>query len=270
MFFPIISLLGVAFVLGGAYIDLEIINLTNEKGYFTMTTYPYNVSGDAHLIKIIEKLQNVFPKEISVETIKKYGIANKVELYIIKTLKFINLIDESGNAVPESKTLFKKMGKDFQIGFAEVINKAYAELFEIHGENAWNLENDELTPFFKGVDDVSIKTAQRQGQTFKVFAEFAGKREPQSNRTAQIKSPASTKSNTIKKEPPESNIPKSNVPQSNSPKPATVPLSVGQDQLKPSGNFALSVRIEVNLPSDGTKETYDNIFKSIRENLINE
>ena len=34
-------------------------------------------------------------------------------------------------------------------------------------------------------------------------------------------------------------------------------------------DFGLSVRIEINLPADGTKETYDNIFKSIRENLLN-
>jgi len=30
----------------------------------------------------------------------------------------------------------------------------------------------------------------------------------------------------------------------------------------------LTVRIEVNLPADGDQETYDNIFRSIRKNLI--
>ena len=34
--------------------------------------------------------------------------------------------------------------------------------------------------------------------------------------------------------------------------------------------MALTVRIEVNLPANGSKETYDNIFKSIRANLIDE
>ena len=32
--------------------------------------------------------------------------------------------------------------------------------------------------------------------------------------------------------------------------------------------FGLTVRVEINLPADGTKETYDNIFKSIKENLL--
>lgn len=32
--------------------------------------------------------------------------------------------------------------------------------------------------------------------------------------------------------------------------------------------LGLTVRVEINLPADGTKETYDNIFKSIKENLL--
>lgn len=33
-------------------------------------------------------------------------------------------------------------------------------------------------------------------------------------------------------------------------------------------DFGLSVRIEINLPADGSQETYDRIFRSIRENLL--
>ncbi len=223
-------------------------------------TYPYNASGDIHLRTIIDKLRTFFPKEISIETIKKYGIANKGEAYIISTLKFINLIDESGMAVPESKTLFKEKEENFQLGFAKIISEAYAGLFDIHAESAWNLDDDDLIPFFRQSDDVSVSTGKKQAQTFKVFAEFAGKREAKSKATAQVKSSAPTKINK----------PKQGTPKSNAPKPATVPVSVGQGQLKPSGDFALSVRIEVNLPAGGTKADYDNIFKSIRENLINE
>jgi hypothetical protein len=34
-------------------------------------------------------------------------------------------------------------------------------------------------------------------------------------------------------------------------------------------NVGLTVRIEVNLPAAGDQETYDKIFRSIRENLLN-
>lgn len=35
-----------------------------------------------------------------------------------------------------------------------------------------------------------------------------------------------------------------------------------------SRDVGLTVRVEINLPADGDQETYDRIFKSIRENLI--
>jgi hypothetical protein len=38
------------------------------------------------------------------------------------------------------------------------------------------------------------------------------------------------------------------------------------EQEKPIG---LTVRIEINLPADGDQETYDRIFRSIKENLLN-
>jgi hypothetical protein len=34
-------------------------------------------------------------------------------------------------------------------------------------------------------------------------------------------------------------------------------------------NVGLTVRIEINLPATGDQDTYDKIFKSIRENLLN-
>jgi FKBP-type peptidyl-prolyl cis-trans isomerase (trigger factor) len=41
-----------------------------------------------------------------------------------------------------------------------------------------------------------------------------------------------------------------------------------KSDLNTNKEFGLSVRVEINLPADGTKETYDNIFKSIKENLL--
>lgn len=42
--------------------------------------------------------------------------------------------------------------------------------------------------------------------------------------------------------------------------------AVGTSSL--GGVVGLTVRVEINLPAGGNKETYDAIFKSIRENLI--
>ncbi len=220
--------------------------------------HPYNAAGDIQLRNIIKKLNSTFVNEISIGLLKKLGIANKCESYVVNTLKFIKLFDETGMAVPESKAVFMKKGELFQLEFSEIIKKAYVALFDIHGDDSWNLDDDGLLLFFKMTDQVSDITAKRQAQTFKVFAEICGKREMKA--TAQIKSSAPTKTNK----------PKQATPKSNAPKTAPITIPTEQAHLKPSGNFALSVRIEVNLPAGGTKETYDNIFKSIRENLIDE
>lgn len=60
-----------------------------------------------------------------------------------------------------------------------------------------------------------------------------------------------------------------------SPKPAKVsqPEEPKENAVEKEGrsrDMALTVRIEINLPENGSQETYDNIFKSIRANLIDE
>ena len=46
-------------------------------------------------------------------------------------------------------------------------------------------------------------------------------------------------------------------------------MTWGISRSKPlKGDMALTVRIEINLPAEGTQETYDAIFKSIKANLF--
>lgn len=41
-------------------------------------------------------------------------------------------------------------------------------------------------------------------------------------------------------------------------------------QSEQNKTFGLSVRVEINLPANASASTYDNIFKSIRKNLLND
>jgi hypothetical protein len=50
--------------------------------------------------------------------------------------------------------------------------------------------------------------------------------------------------------------------------PEQLPSTSVHPKNKDGNDFGLTVRVEINLPADGTKETYDNIFKSIKENLL--
>ena len=56
------------------------------------------------------------------------------------------------------------------------------------------------------------------------------------------------------------------------PIPPNVQTNTGTNAVTPDSgnrNLGLTVRIEINLPATGDQETYDKIFKSIRENLLN-
>jgi hypothetical protein len=91
--------------------------------------------------------------------------------------------------------------------------------------------------------------------TFQILAAFSGHGDlPQTKTKKQAKSkPEKKLTKNIDKKP------KLHVAQPSSKAPVT-------NKESPIG---LTVRIEINLPADGNQETYDRIFKSIRENLLN-
>jgi hypothetical protein len=88
---------------------------------------------------------------------------------------------------------------------------------------------------------------------FKVFAELSGHENKSDAKTAKSKSSNPALSNKAKRPP-------------QNPKKA---FKQPPSDFSSSKDIGLTVRVEINLPPDGTKETYDNIFKSIKENLIN-
>lgn len=170
-------------------------------------------------------------------------------------LQFIGVIDEEGKKTPEASKVFAHhKDDDFSKSFSELVNKAYSHLFELHGDGTWNLATDELITFFRQSDQTSAAIGKRQADTFRILASLAGHGELPASKAAKAKTtPAASK--TDKKRKAISTETKS------------VKLSVSTDS-KSSRDFGLTVRVEINLPADGTKETYDNIFKSIKENLL--
>ena len=201
-------------------------------------THPY-VSNPRRVIEIVNYLRKEkFPTKFSANTLEKAKIPTSYTGRITNALQFIEVIDKNGRHNKEIEKLFspEENDKKFTEGLANLIKKAYSPLFEKykHEEDTWNLTEDELTAFFKAADGRSVVIAERQAPTFLAFAELADKRQ---------------QSITDKSE---SQLPAEN----------TAEVS--------NGNFGLAVKIEVNLPAGGTKEDYDKIFKSIKENLVNE
>lgn len=220
--------------------------------------HPY-VTAPGNLTKTIQQLRRNFPSPFTAETLKKLGIAPNGESYVISVLRFLELIDNDGNKTNTATQIFSiHDSKQFEQKFSECIKKSYLALFELHGDRTWNLDTDGLIQFFRSTDYTSESLGKRQARSFKALAELAGRTEVSppkpdtpSPKRSKKKSSKQTKTD-IKTKENDSNL-----------------IGLSSEDKEPR-NFGLTVRIEINLPADGAKETYDNIFRSIRENLLNE
>jgi Family of unknown function (DUF5343) len=209
---------------------------------------------------MVTQLRKSFPSTISSETVKKLGLAPNNESYVISVLQFVGVIDSEGKRTPEAAKAFSHhKDEDFAEHFGALVQKAYSSLFDLHGNNAWNLNNSELITYFRHSDQTSATIGGRQAATFRVLAGLSGHGdvpEPKSKQsTKAIAAPKAAKANAAKKVQPLA-------------QPSSHQSAGARRNHNEGTGFGLTVRVEINLPADGTKETYDNIFKSIKENLL--
>lgn len=112
---------------------------------------------------------------------------------------------------------------------------------------------DTLITFFRQTDKSSGVVGKRQANTFITLSGLSGHGEVPEPKSYQ-------KSDTQEKS--EKAIHKLQKTQK------TSQVGITKKETTPR-DFGLTVRIEINLPAEGDQETYDRIFKSIRENLLN-
>ena len=213
--------------------------------------HPYT-SGSGGLVQAVNHLRKSFPAEVSAETLKKLGIAPNNETYIINIFRFVSVIDSDGKKTTKAASVFSKHDDaEFQKGFSELIESAYKELFALHGKGMWTLPSNKLISFFRGTDHTSAVVGQRQASTFQTLAGLSGYSEL----------PAAKAAAPHAKKVKETAIKAKKAVDNGSAQVAVHPLAE-------NGNVCLTDRIEINLPAAGDQETYDRIFKSIRENLL--
>ncbi len=221
-------------------------------------SHPY-ISGPGNISEMISKLRNQFPATVDASTVKKFSLAPNNESYVINALQFVGIIDEENKKTEKgASALNQNKDEDFAKAFGEMVTDAYSELFELYGDAAWTLQKDDLISFFRQTDGTSSTIGARQASTFQMFAALCGHGELPPKKQP---SNATKKDKTTKSKKPAQNAPAA---VTKSPSPPTPPQSFQ------SREFGLSVKIDINLPAGGTKETYDNIFKSIRENLMDD
>ena len=214
------------------------------------TTHPY-ISGAGNITKFIQHLRGTIPPKIDAATVKKIGFASNNESYLINILRFLNVIDEAGAMTSQARKVFTQHDNDlFAKEFSALVKTAYKDLFDTVGEGAWKSDANTLITYFRQADQTSATIGSRQAGTFQTLAALAGHQELS--------------------QPRERKAPKAG----NSEKPATKikkeTAKATESDLPPKqSGVGLTVRIEVNLPAGGDQETYDRIFKSIRQNLLN-
>ncbi len=217
-----------------------------------MTSHPY-ISGANNITQMIGFLRKNFPQAVTSETVKKLGLASNNESYVINALQFLGIIDEEGKRTEPGQKIFALHDDAaFQKEFSDVVKSAYKDLFELRGDDAWSLSRNELIGYFRSADKTSEIIGTRQASVFQALRALSG------HGVAEEGKPA----------------PKGKV----GPKPSIKPKAAASKSEKinidnpikhGSKDIALTVRIEINLPAGASSETYDNIFKSMKANLLN-
>lgn len=228
------------------------------------TKYPY-VGVPGAITTIVEQLRKAFPANVTADTLKKWGIAPKNESYLLSILRFIGVTDEEGGKLPDAGQVFATHDDDeFAEAFGKLVRSSYSELFDLFGDDAWDLAVDKLIGFFRTEDESSATVGQRQAATFRKLAALSGHGDPHRRiDAAATKSKASAKSS----KPTGSPSSRKGNAKGAAPK-STVTAPVVMKRTEGGREVALTVRIEINLPATNEQQVYDKIFKSIKANLI--
>jgi hypothetical protein len=210
--------------------------------------HPYSPSPGG-ITAAITQFRNSFPATVNAETLRQLAIAPKNESYVINVLRFIGAIDKEGKQTEKASTVFYQSDADFHKSFEEMLKAAYKDLFALYKDEAWKLSADKLVSFFRSKDKTTALVGKLQAATFQLLAGLGG-------HGTVPESPA----------PKTPSTPKAAKPKGEKPKIDAAPPSGDH---KGSRDIGLTVRIEVNLPPSGDQQTYDRIFRSIRDNLLN-
>ncbi|MCE5271563.1 DUF5343 domain-containing protein [bacterium] len=219
--------------------------------------HPYIVA-QGNLIPVIIHFRKTFPSPVDANTLKKVGFAPKNESSILNLLKFLSVIDETGSKTERGAKIFNLHNDDdFQREFGSLVQESYKDLFDLYGDNAWTLDKNALITFFRQTDQTTALTGERQAIAFQTLAYFAGKGEIKTARSADAsekKRPKNRKLSNELQTPPNT---------------SKVKRKEGQGGNNGDIPVGLTVRIEINLPANAEQDSYDRIFRSIKEHLLN-
>lgn len=220
--------------------------------------HPY-IPSPGPLVQAITQFRSMFPAKVDADTLKRLSIAPNNESMVLRTLQYLGLIDKDNQRQKLAQQLFSVHDDNkFQKQLEMVIKDAYEDLFQHFGDKAWELDRNTLIGFFRASDETSAITGQRQAFAFETLAALSGH--------GEVSAPKQSSSSPKQKKAGTKTQAAASVPKVKQPEGKGAPLA----QSTPiGGGVGLTVRIEINLPAQGDQDTYDRIFKSIKENFLN-
>jgi len=217
-----------------------------------MASHPY-ISGAGNITQMIGFLKKNFPSTVTSDTLKQLQLAPKNESYVINVLQFIGLIDKQGNRTDKGRDVLSiHDDADFKTAFADLVRTAYKDLFDLRGDDAWTMSRDELIGYFRSTDKTSAAIGTRQASVFQALRALSSYEEVGVGPAKQKDKSVKRKAMKSRKDMQKVEMPPANI----------------AEKLPHKRDMALTVRIEINLPAEGSQQTYDNIFKSIKDNLF--
>ena len=201
---------------------------------------PY-AHNDGNLKKFLtEKLPEAnIPQKVNKKYFETLGYTSSNDRPIIGVLKFLGIIDSSGNPTQVYRDLRDSTKAKKVLG--EQIRKSYTELYSVYPD-AHNRDDEAIANVLRSNSDASKATIAMTVRTFKTLSELADF----SNENYE----AST-SNSI--------------PDDNHTPSISKRIDAG---LSGDSAIVLNVNIQLTLPETTNYEIYDKLFESLRKNLL--
>ena len=177
------------------------------------------------------------PEKFTQEFLRKLGFSNKNDRAMVAVLKNLKFLNESG--VPTENYAKYLDSTQSRRVLGQGIRAGYHELFQLN-RNAQDMSREEVVGKFRSLQGGSISqaVAEKHALTFRALCDLADFAEPVVDVIDET--PLEEETNELN------------------------PLVRSDERISPG----LVYRIEIHLPRSDRKETYDAIFRSLREHLF--
>ena len=164
----------------------EVIKLVSDKPLPDKFA-PY--ASSKVMLHIITRFRDTgLPEPLTFEGLERIGVPSTMTSPAFRALRFLGLVDEGGNRLPEFERLRRASSSEYQDTIAEIIRRSYIEVFKIVDPEQDTYER--VHDAFRGFDPANQR--QKMVRLFLGLCEEAGIVPPQPKRHRTSRTPGKT------------------------------------------------------------------------------